>query len=271
MGIFLQNFNHGFAHGIFGRMFCGFNMFNWNYGWNTRPIFFMPQAFHAFQFNQYANNYSMPIWNFSYPNSNPVIIQDNSASYDFSNTKFQAPISTDFSFQSLNLGDTFVRREFKPKEKRSVITNPKYHSGISTHDNNKYNELILKYSKEYDVDPNLIKAIIKQESQFNPNAESKIQKNGELISGAQGLMQLMPETAKEQGVDNPFDPEQNIKGGVKYFKKLLNRYDGNVEKALAAYNWGMGNLEKKGLENAPKETREYIPKVLNYYKNYKNA
>ncbi|NMI02869.1 phage tail tape measure protein [Paenibacillus sp. SZ31] len=126
----------------------------------------------------------------------------------------------------------------------------------------KYAEYINKYAEQYNIDPKLIAAIIQTESNFKPNAKSPV--------GAAGLMQLMPPTAKEQGVKDSFDPEQNIKGGTKYFKYLLDRYKGNVKQALAAYNAGLGNVDewlKNGnMDKIPfEETYDYVPKVLNNY------
>lgn len=93
----------------------------------------------------------------------------------------------------------------------------------------------------------------KQESGFNPYATSKV--------GAAGIFQHMPATAKELGID-PYDPTQSIQGGVKYMGQLLNRYQGDTTKALAAYNWGMGNLDRQGLEKAPAETQGYLKNIL---------
>ncbi len=114
---------------------------------------------------------------------------------------------------------------------------------------------INKASAQFGVSPDLIKAVIQTESSFNHQAVSP--------AGAQGLMQLMPATAKELGVDNPFDPEQNVMGGTRYLKSLLDRYEGDLDKALAAYNWGMGNLDRNP-NGLPAETRNYLSKVKTF-------
>ena len=113
------------------------------------------------------------------------------------------------------------------------------------------------------VDPLLIKAIIKTESNFDQNAVS--------TSGAVGLMQLMPETARDMRVGNPFDPAQNIYGGTRYFRNLLNSYDGDLALSLAAYNAGPGRVAKNGPLPKIPETREYVRRVIQLYRSYQQS
>lgn len=119
-----------------------------------------------------------------------------------------------------------------------------------------FEELILQASEKYGVDPNLVRAVIKTESNFNPKAVSG--------AGAMGLMQLMPGTAKGLGVTDPLDPEQNIYGGVKLLGRLLRQYEGNVKIALAAYNAGQGAVKRYGGVPPYQETKTYIRRVLGY-------
>lgn len=119
---------------------------------------------------------------------------------------------------------------------------------------------IERAARQYEVDPDLIRSVIKTESNFDARATSP--------KGAKGLMQLMPSTAKDLGVKNAYDPEENIMGGTRYLKSLLERYNGKIELTLAAYNWGMGNVEKNS-HQLPRETSNYIDRVCSHYKNLK--
>jgi soluble lytic murein transglycosylase-like protein len=124
--------------------------------------------------------------------------------------------------------------------------------------------IIWRAAKDYSLPVSLVAAIVKAESGFNPYAVSR--------TGAIGLMQLMPDTARSLGIRQPYDPISNIYGGVRYFRKLLDRYNGNVHLALAAYNAGPGAVEKYGLRIPPySETQHYVPKVLTYYKQFNTA
>jgi soluble lytic murein transglycosylase-like protein len=117
-----------------------------------------------------------------------------------------------------------------------------------------YEDLIVEHAREHNVRPSLVRAVIQVESAFNPIAYSN--------KGAMGLMQLMPATAREFGVRNAFNPEQNIKAGVAYLRQLLDRYDGNEQLALAAYNAGPGAVDRYGEAVPPyRETRNYVSKV----------
>ena len=121
--------------------------------------------------------------------------------------------------------------------------------------------LIEKYSNKNGLDKDFVKALVKQESGFNPNATSKC--------GAMGLMQLMPATAQGLGVSNAYDAEQNIAGGTKYLKSMIDRFEGNEKLALAAYNAGPNAVNKYGGIPPYQETQNYVKNVLKIYENYK--
>lgn len=123
------------------------------------------------------------------------------------------------------------------------------------------NQLVETNASQWNVDPALIKAIIANESGFNAHATSDV--------GAQGLMQLMPGTANGLGVTNAYDPAQNVWGGTKYIKGLLDRFGGDVRKAVAAYNAGPGAVEKYGGVPPYAETQNYVQNVLSSYAKYR--
>lgn len=125
-----------------------------------------------------------------------------------------------------------------------------------------YDRDIVLISEKHRVDPYLVKAVIKAESNFNPDAVSP--------KNAQGIMQLIPDTAGDYGVEDPFDAKENMEGGVQYLRDLLEYFDGDLKLSLAAYNAGKGSVIKHGFTIPPyPETTDYIAKVLEYYKHLK--
>lgn len=121
--------------------------------------------------------------------------------------------------------------------------------------------LIKHYASVFRLDDSLVKAVIKVESNYNPNARSG--------KGAQGLMQLIPETARDMNVSNPFNPEENIRGGSRYLRLMLDQFGGNVELALAAYNAGPEAVRRHGGIPPYEETRNYVQRVKKYFRHYR--
>lgn len=129
---------------------------------------------------------------------------------------------------------------------------------VSTGAKTDFDDIITRAAEKYNIPKKLIQAVIQQESNFNPNARSYVD--------AGGLMQLMPATARGLGVSNVYDPEQNVFGGTKYLRQMLDQFDGNLKLALAAYNAGAGNVKKYGGIPPFKETQNYVRKITaNYY------
>lgn len=128
--------------------------------------------------------------------------------------------------------------------------------------NKKFDRIIQDASQRYGVDFSLIKAIIRAESSFDHLAISR--------KGARGLMQIMPQNYKTLDIHDPFDPQQNIMGGARYFRSLLDRYQGKVALTLAAYNAGPTAVDRYRRIPPYAETRGYVEKVLRFYKHYKN-
>lgn len=129
----------------------------------------------------------------------------------------------------------------------------------ATLDGNRYDDIIDQTARSFGIEADLVRAVIKAESDFDAGSLSP--------KGAMGLMQLMPETASDLSVKNPFDPVENITGGTRYLKMLLDRYNGDTSSALAAYNWGMGNLDRNP-DRLPAETKTYVSRVNSYYLEY---
>lgn len=122
----------------------------------------------------------------------------------------------------------------------------------------KYQDLIMSAAQKAGVDVNLFDALVSTESDYRPNLISK--------AGAVGLAQLMPETAYELGVIDPFNPEQNLNGGAQYLSQMLKRFDGNIENALAAYNAGPSAVKRYGGIPPYEETQNYVKKILQKYR-----
>ncbi|BDV43420.1 lytic transglycosylase [Geotalea uraniireducens] len=129
-------------------------------------------------------------------------------------------------------------------------------------DPREFEPIIDQCALEFGVDKSLVKAVIHAESGYNPNAVSR--------KGASGLMQLMPQTARDLKVGNSFDPRENIRAGVRYLRFLLDTFRGDVSLALAAYNAGMAKVARYGGVPPYQETRTYVDRVLSYQKSYQN-
>jgi soluble lytic murein transglycosylase len=161
---------------------------------------------------------------------------DNEGTMHFTN----APTSSDFR--------VYVKE--RPKKK------------IKSRSTKQYDHIISQAAQKYGVSAPLVKAIIKAESNYDHRAVSK--------KGAMGLMQIMPQNFKLCNIDDPFNPDQNINGGTLYFKKMLERFDGKLPLALAAYNAGPNAVDRHKSIPPIKETKEYVKRVMKYYSVYKN-
>jgi len=140
------------------------------------------------------------------------------------------------------------------KEKKAPASEQSQAVRRFSEDPGDFHQIVHEKASNYNIDPSLIKAVIKTESNWNSRAISK--------KGAMGLMQLMPSTANDMNVHNPFDPEENIEGGTRYLKYLIERFNGDVTLALAAYNAGPKTVEKFGYVPPITETKQYVSRVL---------
>lgn len=144
---------------------------------------------------------------------------------------------------------------------RRVIREINSPSSAPTYSAKSFDDVILSASNRHSIDADLIRAVIKTESDFNSNARSP--------KGAMGLMQLMPDTARQHNVLDAYNPLDNIEGGVRHLRLLLSRYRGDVELSLAAYNAGINAIERHGGIPPYAETREYVRRVLHFYDGYR--
>jgi len=159
-------------------------------------------------------------------------------------------------------GSRLVMAEKKPGRKSAYTTarSAEFKSAVTlkrSRHYSSYSGIVDEKSKKHNVDPKLVKAVIAAESGWNPSAVSP--------KGAVGIMQLMPQTASDMGVDNRFNAEQNIEGGIKYLRFLLDKFNGNMTLALAAYNAGPTRVEKAMGVPAIPETVNYVKRVMNTY------
>lgn len=289
----LQSFNLGFLHGMANTMFnslCSLGgWFNSGCGCfgGFRSIWSFPMAGGYTSFNIYPQTPSvfstppvtMSVQQIQMPimpmqgiySNNSLFNPQNSLNSGFDTFNMQSPMYISNTLQNTStvtgLYSSNTTTPINTSTYRSASTSltpvTKTRNSNPLKNENKYDDLINKYAKQYNIEPEFVKAVIKQESKFNPNAGSN--------KGAKGLMQLMPSTAKSYGVTDVYDPEQNIRAGTEMLSRLSKQYNGDKEMILAAYNWGSGNLAKKGFEKRPKETQKYIPLVLGYYNEYKAA
>jgi len=175
----------------------------------------------------------------------------------------ERPQNANPNYTLMQIRRTNIRASEFPKvtvhfTRPKIITRDK---GIDQLENNSvFDSAIDAIASKHGVDAKLVKAVVRVESDFQPRAVSP--------KGARGLMQLMPGTAKRYGVVNSFDPVDNLVGGVRYLKDLLDMFDNNLTLALAAYNAGEGAVQKYNVVPPYKETRQYVQKVIHYHRLY---
>lgn len=211
----------------------------------------------AAQMNRYVNNYynigqKRPDINTILPPSNPNVQSFEKVLSTTQNVNFGSLLRNP---QSLNVQAKIASPELTTRLQEATSAS----ANMSNVGNSKSQimDMVSKISQKHGVDEKLVKALIKQESGFNPDAKSK--------AGAMGLMQLMPSTAKGLGVTDAYNPVQNVDGGVRYLKSMLQKYNGNVILALAAYNAGPGAVDKYDGVPPYKETQNYVRNILANY------
>lgn len=215
----------------------------------------------AAHMNQYINNF-YKTKNINQANINTILPPSNPNVQSFENVLSSAQ-KVNFGSLLLNPESMNVKAELATKFVReknvdNLLTQSNAAIGnINNASKSQIMNMVEQISKKHGVDDRLVKALIKQESGFNPDAKSK--------AGAMGLMQLMPATAKGLGVTDAYNPVQNVDGGVRYLKSMLNKYNGNIILALAAYNAGPAAVDKYDGVPPYKETQNYIKNILANY------
>jgi soluble lytic murein transglycosylase len=162
---------------------------------------------------------------------------------------------------SIHYSNAPMTGNYRPYSIRSEVGFSKLKSGKPNRHH--YYSMIDKTARAHQMDPALIRAVVKAESDYNPRAVSS--------AGALGLMQLMPGTAQDLAVNNPFDPEENVRGGVQYLRYLLTRFNGDTSLALAAYHAGEQRVERHNGVPPIEATQTYVKRVLNYHKKYRQT
>jgi soluble lytic murein transglycosylase len=163
---------------------------------------------------------------------------------------------------SVHYSNVPVEKGYRPYTIRSDVAFSRLRS-MSHRDRSRFYGMIDDTALKYRLDPALVRAVVRAESDYDPKAVSS--------AGAQGLMQLMPGTAQDLSVQNPFDPEENVRGGVQYLRYLLDRFNGDTALALAAYHAGEQTVDRHNGIPPIEATKTYVKRVLNFHKGYRRT